>query len=59
MSLTGGKADAEKLASLASSIPLGRIAEPSDIANMVAHLACEESSFITGVIVNADGGRCI
>ncbi|KAI5479969.1 3-oxoacyl-[acyl-carrier-protein] reductase [Pseudohyphozyma bogoriensis] len=59
MSLTGGVPDEARLAQMAASIPLGRIAQPSDIANMVAHLACEESSFITGQIVAADGGRCI
>lgn len=58
-SLTGGQADAAKLASVVAGIPLGRIAEPSDIANAVAHLACQESSFITGQIIAVDGGRCI
>jgi NAD(P)-dependent dehydrogenase (short-subunit alcohol dehydrogenase family) len=36
--------------------PLGRIAEAEDIANMVAFLASEEASFITGQAYNVNGG---
>ncbi len=36
--------------------PLGRIAEPEDIANMVAFLASEEASLITGQAYNVNGG---
>jgi NAD(P)-dependent dehydrogenase (short-subunit alcohol dehydrogenase family) len=36
--------------------PLGRIAEPEDIANMVAFLASEEARFITGQAYNVNGG---
>jgi 3-oxoacyl-[acyl-carrier protein] reductase/meso-butanediol dehydrogenase/(S,S)-butanediol dehydrogenase/diacetyl reductase len=36
--------------------PLGRIAEPEDIANMVAFLASEEACFITGQGYNVNGG---
>jgi len=37
-------------------VPLGRIAEPEDVANMVAFLASEEASFITGQAYNVNGG---
>lgn len=36
--------------------PLGRLAEPSDIANAYAFLASEEASFISGVTLRVDGG---
>jgi 3-oxoacyl-[acyl-carrier protein] reductase/meso-butanediol dehydrogenase/(S,S)-butanediol dehydrogenase/diacetyl reductase len=36
--------------------PLGRIAEAEDVANLVAFLASEESSFITGQAYNVNGG---
>ncbi len=38
-------------------IPLVRIGEPSDVANAVLFLASEESSWITGTILNVDGGK--
>jgi NAD(P)-dependent dehydrogenase (short-subunit alcohol dehydrogenase family) len=37
-------------------VPLGRIAEPEDVANMVAFLASDEASFITGQAYNVNGG---
>ena len=40
----------------AERTPLGRIAEPEDIANMVAFLASEEASLITGQAYNVNGG---
>jgi NAD(P)-dependent dehydrogenase (short-subunit alcohol dehydrogenase family) len=36
--------------------PLGRIAEPEDVAHMVAFLASDEASFITGQAYNVNGG---
>ena len=36
--------------------PMGRFGMPQDIANAVAFLAAEESSFITGVTLQVDGG---
>ena len=40
-------------------IPLGRFSKPSDIANAALFLADPASSFITGVAIEVDGGRCI
>lgn len=34
-----------------------RIAEPREIANGVLFLSCEESSFVTGIVMAVDGGR--
>jgi NAD(P)-dependent dehydrogenase (short-subunit alcohol dehydrogenase family) len=36
--------------------PLGRIAEPEDVANLVSFLASEEAAFITGQAYNVNGG---
>ncbi|HIE25374.1 MAG TPA: 3-oxoacyl-[acyl-carrier-protein] reductase [Anaerolineales bacterium] len=36
--------------------PVGRFGKPEDVANAVAFLAAEESSFITGIVLNVDGG---
>jgi 3-oxoacyl-[acyl-carrier protein] reductase len=38
---------------------LGRMGKPEEIANLIAFLASDESSFITGSIVNIDGGLAI
>ena len=37
-------------------IPLGRAAEPSDIAGLVAFLASADATYITGTTIFIDGG---
>ena len=37
-------------------IPLGRVGQPAEMANVIAFLASDEASFMTGSIVTADGG---
>ena len=46
----------EKKKSIGSSLPLGRIGTPRDIANAALFLASEESSFMTGAEMIVDGG---
>jgi 3-oxoacyl-[acyl-carrier protein] reductase len=41
-----------------ASIPIGRLSTPADIANACVWLAEDSSSFITGVLLPVDGGRC-
>ena len=43
--------------SSAQGTPLGRIAESEDVANMVAFLAGDDASFITGQSYNVNGGQ--
>jgi 3-oxoacyl-[acyl-carrier protein] reductase/meso-butanediol dehydrogenase/(S,S)-butanediol dehydrogenase/diacetyl reductase len=47
---------AEVVERSAAATPLGRIAEPEDVANLVAFLASDEASFITGQAYNVNGG---
>ena len=43
-------------ASMATQIPLGRIGRVDEIAKSVLFLACDDSSFITGIELTVDGG---
>jgi len=47
---------AEARAALTGSIPLERLGSPNDIAAMVAFLASEHASYITGQVLVVDGG---
>jgi 3-oxoacyl-[acyl-carrier protein] reductase len=42
--------------SIVSRIPLSRVGEPMDVANMVAFLASAEAGYITGQVLCVDGG---
>jgi len=42
-----------------ATIPLGRLAAAQDIANAALYLASAEAEFVTGNIVEVDGGRCV
>lgn len=42
-----------------AQIPLGRFGKPQDIANMVAYLASDRASYITGQVICVDGGMAI
>ncbi|MDO8704408.1 MAG: SDR family NAD(P)-dependent oxidoreductase [Sulfuricaulis sp.] len=46
----------EVRATLAKSVPLGRYGEPSEISSVVSFLASEGSSFMTGSIIDVNGG---
>ncbi|MGI4847687.1 MAG: SDR family NAD(P)-dependent oxidoreductase [Janthinobacterium lividum] len=51
-----GKIDDAGKRSVASTTPLGRLAQPLDIANCILFLSCEMSSYVTGVVLDINGG---
>ena len=51
---TGDPAAAE--AAVSERLPIGRFGRPEEIANAIAYLASDEASFITGSILDVDGG---
>jgi 3-oxoacyl-[acyl-carrier protein] reductase len=50
------KAILDQLAPLAAAIPLGRIGQPIELGNLVAFLASEQASYLTGAVYQVDGG---
>jgi 3-oxoacyl-[acyl-carrier protein] reductase len=46
-----------QLAPLAATIPLGRLGEPIELGNLVAFLASQQASYITGAAYQIDGGN--
>jgi NAD(P)-dependent dehydrogenase (short-subunit alcohol dehydrogenase family) len=53
----GNQHSKTQLEAIIKNIPLGRMAVPEDMANVVAFLASDEAAFITGEVINVDGGR--
>jgi glucose 1-dehydrogenase len=49
-------ADPEKMKTLNAAIPLGRLAEPDEIGDVVAFLASDGASYLTATTIFADGG---
>ena len=43
---------------LSKKVPMGKVGEEIDFANLVAFLSSDRSSFITGTAINLDGGMC-
>ncbi len=55
-SLWNAKSEQEKKKIL-SAIPLGRLGTPEEVASVVVFLASDESSYITGITIDVNGGR--
>lgn len=49
----------ENRARFIATIPMGRLSTPRDIANAALYLASDEAEFVTGVVLEVDGGRTI
>jgi len=47
------------LAQFANTVPLGRVGEPADIANVASFLLSEKARYVTGQIISVDGGTTI
>ncbi|NIE63101.1 SDR family NAD(P)-dependent oxidoreductase [Burkholderia sp. Ax-1719] len=54
-----GKIDEAGKGMVAASTPMGRLATPRDIANSILFLASDLSSYVTGVILDVNGGHHI
>ena len=51
-----GKSEEEIKKSWTDQIPLGRMGTPEEFANLVVFLASEKASYITGTVIQVDGG---
>lgn len=49
----------ENRAKFVATIPLGRLSTPDDVAGAAVYLASDEAGFVTGVVLEVDGGRTI
>ena len=49
----------ENRAKFIGTIPLGRLSEPQDVANACLYLTSDDAAFITGVVLEVDGGRTV
>ena len=48
---------ADVIARIVSTVPMGRIGEPDEVAKAALYLASDDSSFVTGIELFVDGGR--
>lgn len=49
----------ENRAKFIATIPMGRMSTPRDVADAALYLASQEAEFLTGVVLEVDGGRTI
>jgi len=49
----------ENRARFIATIPMGRLSRPEDVAQAAVYLASERAAFVTGVVLEVDGGRCV
>ena len=47
----------ENKAALVATVPMDRLGLPKEVADAIVFLASDEASFVTGHILNVDGGK--
>ena len=47
----------ENKAALMTTVPMGRLGLSEELANAIVFIASDEASFITGHVLNVDGGK--
>lgn len=57
--ITGGKLTPEMKADIVKGIPLGRLGEAKDVANIYLFLASDLSAYVTGAVIDVNGGMLI
>lgn len=54
-----GEDTPERRAAFVATVPLGRLSTPGDVAKTALFLASDDAGFLTGNVVEVDGGRCV